>query len=111
HEHVPAEVLTALAEAGVTMQPTPQALVYAQDKLAMRGVVDDLGLPNPRWRQVHALEELTSFGDASGWPVVLKTPRGGYDGKGVMMIDDAAAADTAEVADRFSRAAASGTGL
>lgn len=111
HEHVPAEVLTALAEAGITMQPTPQALVYAQDKLAMRGVVDDCGLPNPRWRHVHAREELTSFGDSAGWPVVLKTPRGGYDGKGVMIIDDAAAADATEVADWFSRSAESGTGL
>ena len=111
HEHVPAEVLTALADADVTMHPTPEALVYAQDKLAMRRVVEDLGLPNPRWMTVHALQDLISFGNASGWPVVLKTPRGGYDGKGVMIVDDAAAASAAEVADWLSRAAESGTGL
>ena len=111
HEHVPAEVLTALAEAGITMNPTPQALIYAQDKLAMRRAVEELGLPNPRWTQVHTPEDLTRFGSASGWPVVLKTPRGGYDGKGVMIIDDAEAVTTDEVADWFARAEKSGTGL
>ncbi|MGO1192512.1 MAG: 5-(carboxyamino)imidazole ribonucleotide synthase [Nesterenkonia sp.] len=111
HEHVPAEVLTALADAGIAMNPTPEALIFAQDKLAMRSRLDELGLPNPRWRPVHTRAELTSFGDASGWPVVLKTPRGGYDGKGVMILDDAAAASAAEVTDWFSRAAESGTGL
>ena len=89
HEHVPAEVLDALAEAGIAMNPGPQALLFAQDKLAMRRAVEDLGLPNPRWNEVHTAEELISFGNAIGWPVVLKTPRGGYDGKGVMIIDDA----------------------
>lgn len=111
HEHVPAEVLTALADANITMNPTPQALIFAQDKLAMRRAVEELGLPNPRWTQVHTPEELTRFGSASGWPVVLKTPRGGYDGKGVMIIDDAAAVSTGEVADWFARAEKSGTGL
>ena len=30
-----------------------------------------------------------AFGDGTGWPVVLKTPRGGYDGKGVRIVDSA----------------------
>lgn len=111
HEHVPAEVLAALTEAGAVMNPTPEALIYAQDKLAMRRAVEDLGLPNPRWTHVRTVEDLKSFGHASGWPVVLKTPRGGYDGKGVMVITDAAAADEAEAAAWFTRAAESGTGL
>ena len=32
-------------------------------------------------------EEVTTFAEAVGWPVVVKTPRGGYDGKGVMLAD------------------------
>jgi len=100
HEHVPGEHLRALAGEGVNVQPGPAALLHAQDKLVMRAAVDRLGLPNPRWAAVSSVADLIDFGKASGWPVVLKTPRGGYDGKGVRIIDDAAAA--AAAADWFT---------
>ena len=41
----------------------------------------------PRWAQVRTPQELAAFADAVGWPVVLKTPRGGYDGKGVLLAE------------------------
>ncbi|MFC7403077.1 5-(carboxyamino)imidazole ribonucleotide synthase [Citricoccus sp. GCM10030269] len=86
HEHVPADHLRALESAGVNLQPGPQALQYAQDKLLMRQQCDRLGLPNPPWAAVSSVTELLEFGDRNGWPVVLKTPRGGYDGKGVRVL-------------------------
>lgn len=89
HEHVPGEFLRTLMDEGVNVQPRPDALLYAQDKIEMRKAVDRLGLPNPRWTEVTDVEALIDFGDKTGWPVVLKTPRGGYDGKGVMILDDA----------------------
>lgn len=95
HEHVPEQHLRALVDAGVNVQPRPDALRHAQDKLVMRAAVDRLGLPNPRWSAVSSVEDLRTFGEQIGWPIVLKTPRGGYDGKGVRIIDspdDAAAA-------------------
>ncbi|MBO0594507.1 5-(carboxyamino)imidazole ribonucleotide synthase [Nesterenkonia sp. E16_7] len=109
HEHVPAEVLDALTAAGTEMHPGPEALIYAQDKLAMRRAVEQLGLPNPRWAEVRSVEDLLGFGADVGWPVVLKTPRGGYDGKGVRMIDSAEQA--AEAQDWFGRAAETGSSL
>lgn len=109
HEHVPAAVLSALEEAGKALHPGPQALLYAQDKLAMRAAVEELGLPNPRWARVDSVEDLVGFGDGVGWPVVLKTPRGGYDGKGVRIVSSPDAAS--ETADWFERAAGQGTGL
>ncbi|MGO4144732.1 5-(carboxyamino)imidazole ribonucleotide synthase [Paenarthrobacter sp. YAF11_1] len=97
HEHVPTEHLQALLDAGVNVQPGPDALVNAQDKLVMRAAIDRLGLPNPEWSAVNNVEELVAFGDRIGWPVVLKTPRGGYDGKGVRIVHSAEdAADTAD---------------
>ncbi|MDQ0634874.1 5-(carboxyamino)imidazole ribonucleotide synthase [Arthrobacter pascens] len=97
HEHVPTGHLRALQEAGVNVQPGPDALVHAQDKLVMRAAIDRLGLPNPVWASVADVEALASFGDETGWPVVLKMPRGGYDGKGVRIVESAAdAAATAE---------------
>lgn len=99
HEHVPAHVLAALAADGVTMHPSPQALVYAQDKVAMRQRLTEIGVRCPRWAQVRTPQEVTQFA-AGQWPVVLKTIRGGYDGKGVRLVDsaDQAAEFFAEVA-------------
>jgi len=99
HEHVPTEHLRALIAEGVNVQPGPDALVHAQDKIVMRTAVDRLGLPNPEWAAVDSVEALVEFGDRIGWPVVLKTPRGGYDGKGVRIVDDAA--DAADCASWF----------
>lgn len=86
HEHVPTAHLRALQDAGVNVQPGPDALVNAQDKLVMRAAIDRLELPNPAWASVQDVEALVSFGEQTGWPVVLKMPRGGYDGKGVRVI-------------------------
>ena len=99
HEQVPEPVLAALVEAGVVLHPSPQALVYAQDKLAMRTRLTELGIPCPRWSPVTTAAELTAFGNAVGWPVILKTPRGGYDGKGVLLVRE-----VADAADWFERA-------
>jgi 5-(carboxyamino)imidazole ribonucleotide synthase len=93
HEHVPPEHLQALEAGGATIRPSAAALVHAQDKLVMRERLGAIGVPCPRWAAVHDASELAAFGDEMGWPLVVKTPRGGYDGKGVLVadsLDDAA---------------------
>jgi 5-(carboxyamino)imidazole ribonucleotide synthase len=92
HEHVPGPLLTALEANGVAVRPGSAALAHAQDKAVMRQRLTSLGIPGPRWAVVRRLDELTAFGDRVGWPVVLKTPRGGYDGKGVLLVDSPEAA-------------------
>lgn len=87
HEHVPAPVIEALVADGVAVHPTPEALLHAQDKLVMRRALTEAGVPCPRWTQAATEEEVATFAEAVGWPVVVKTPRGGYDGKGVMLAD------------------------
>ncbi|GMA28028.1 5-(carboxyamino)imidazole ribonucleotide synthase [Arenivirga flava] len=93
HEHVPEPVLRALIERGVPVHPGPDALRYAQDKLLMRARLTELGLPAPAWAAVHDTAELADFLAANGGRGVLKTPRGGYDGKGVRVISSAAEAE------------------
>lgn len=103
HEHVPTDHLRVLQDAGVNVQPGPDALVNAQDKLVMRAAIDRLELPNPAWASVPDVAALVSFGDETGWPVVLKMPRGGYDGKGVRIVASAEeAAETSEWFDAMS---------
>ncbi|WP_022881551.1 5-(carboxyamino)imidazole ribonucleotide synthase [Gryllotalpicola ginsengisoli] len=93
HEHVPQHVLHALVDAGVPVHPGPDALLYAQDKLVMRRKVAELGLPVPDWAAVESADELGAFLDAHGGRAVVKTARGGYDGKGVRVVDDKGGAD------------------
>ena len=92
HEHVPTEHLIKLQSAGVTVRPDPSALNFAQDKLAMRKVLTDAGIACPAWQEITRTEQLETFGDQVGWPLILKTARGGYDGKGVWLVSDYAQA-------------------
>ncbi|MFD6451427.1 5-(carboxyamino)imidazole ribonucleotide synthase [Nocardia sp. NPDC060220] len=92
HEHVPTEHLEVLVAEGVNVAPPPQALIFAQDKLAMRTKLSALGLPVPAFVEVAAPADAVAFGDEHGWPFVLKAVRGGYDGRGVWMPADAAEA-------------------
>ncbi|MEU4661955.1 MULTISPECIES: 5-(carboxyamino)imidazole ribonucleotide synthase [Micromonospora] len=92
HEHVPNEHIRALTDEGVKLFPPAEALVHAQDKRVMRERLGELGAPNPAWRPVESPADLIAFGEETGWPVVLKAARGGYDGRGVWMVDDAGAA-------------------
>jgi len=87
HEHVPTDHLRALERAGHPCRPGPDALVHAQDKACMRSRLRSLRVPCPRWSLVSSCEQVKSFAESvGGWPVVLKTTRGGYDGKGVWMV-------------------------
>lgn len=92
HEHVPTEHLETLVAEGVNVLPPPQALRYAQDKLAMRTELSARGLPVPAFTVVESEADAVRFGDEHGWPIVLKAVRGGYDGRGVWMPADAEAA-------------------
>ncbi|TFV87782.1 5-(carboxyamino)imidazole ribonucleotide synthase [Blastococcus sp. CT_GayMR16] len=86
HEHVPTEHLHALERAGHRIAPGPGALVHAQDKLVLRRALAEGGEPQPAWAEARTVHDVAAFADGVGWPVVLKTPRGGYDGKGVFVV-------------------------
>lgn len=85
HEHVPTELLDVLVTDGVNVAPPPQALVHAQDKLVMRRRLSELGAPVPRFSEVTSVDDAVAFARDIGGPVVIKTVRGGYDGRGVIM--------------------------
>lgn len=94
HEHVPVEHLRTLEAEGVAVRPGADALVHAQDKRAMRERLAALGTPMPRERPVDSVTDVAALGEETGWPVVLKAARGGYDGRGVWVassVDEAGA--------------------
>ncbi len=87
HEHVPTAHLHAL-ESDLAVRPGPEALVHAQDKGVMRARLSELGVPCPRHALVSSVADVEAFaGSVGGFPCVLKTTRGGYDGKGVWFVD------------------------
>jgi 5-(carboxyamino)imidazole ribonucleotide synthase len=97
HEQVDLAVLAELIADGVVVRPGLATLEMAVDKAHMRIMLAQAGIPVPAYdiidlapigAHTRAVEMLAEFGDAHGWPIVLKTARGGYDGKGVWVVDD-----------------------
>jgi 5-(carboxyamino)imidazole ribonucleotide synthase len=88
HEHVPTDHLVRLEKDGVVCRPGADALVHAQDKAVMRERLTALGIPCPRYRLVAGVDDLAAAARELGLPLVLKATRGGYDGKGVWVVDD-----------------------
>ncbi|WP_443050788.1 5-(carboxyamino)imidazole ribonucleotide synthase [Streptomyces sp. H27-D2] len=94
HEHVPTEHLRALEADGVVVRPGPEALIHAHDKGVMRARLREIGVPCPRHRIVADPADVVRFAEeesaaGEGFPVVLKTVVGGYDGKGVWIVRSA----------------------
>lgn len=87
----PAHLATLAAE-GALLRPAPGAKLFAQDKLHQRRELSARGLDVPAFAEVREAGDVEGFAEQHGWPVVLKAPRGGYDGRGVFVVDDAAAA-------------------
>ena len=83
HEHVPNEYAQLLIDDGVTVEPRPEALIYAQDKLEQRKRLAEAGLPVPAFAAVESVADAEAFWDETGGQVCLKATRGGYDGHGV----------------------------
>jgi 5-(carboxyamino)imidazole ribonucleotide synthase len=86
HEHVPLDILERLEQDGVLVHPASSALEFAQNKLHMRRKLTELGLPLPAWAAVHSAADLDDFIAEHGGVAILKTPTGGYDGKGVRVV-------------------------
>jgi len=88
HEHVPTDLLHTLEADGIEVHPGPDALVHAQDKAVMRRRLDTFDAPSPAHRMVESPADVEDFAKrVGGFPVILKTTRGGYDGKGVWFVN------------------------
>lgn len=89
HEHVPLSHLEELINQGVKVRPGPGALKHAQNKLILRKELSRLGLPQPAWREIRNPADLREF-LTGRQQVIVKTPIGGYDGKGVRVVENEA---------------------
>jgi len=89
-EHLHVDVLSALESEGMTVRPSPAVLKTIQDKWVQKRVLCDAGVSVPRFAVVDtsadapaAAEQISAF----GLPCVQKARTGGYDGRGVLVIE------------------------
>lgn len=89
HELVPPATLTHLTTSGIKVFPSSSAIEFAADKSAMRAKLQQLNAPMPNWLTATELSAASEFANKVGYPLIAKSPRGGYDGRGVWVVNDA----------------------
>ncbi len=70
--------------------PPLDALRFSQDRLSEKQLFESLQIPVPPYRTVDSAEDLRNAADDIGLPLVLKTRRLGYDGKGQAVVREQA---------------------
>jgi len=93
-ENVPVAALAEIASR-VPVYPPPAALQHAQDRLAEKQLFRRLDIPLPAFQRVDSKADLETAAETIGLPLVLKTRRFGYDGKGQFVVRTAADINTA----------------
>lgn len=81
-EHVDTTILKKLYDNGHNIHPSPYVMELIQNKYEQKKLLDERGIPVPKYKSVETDEDLASF----GFPVIQKTKMEGYDGKGVLML-------------------------
>src|SRR5664279_5288529 len=85
-EGVPADATRRLEAQGHTVHPSTRALEVSQDRLVEKTAFRALGIPVAEFANVEQFEDLRGAVESVGLPAVLKTRRGGYDGKGQVVV-------------------------
>ena len=87
-ENVPVDALEAL-DTTTPLYPPPAALRSAQDRRVEKDQFVELGIPVPGYHVIDSRDDLDDAVDELGLPLVIKTRRFGYDGKGQFVIREA----------------------
>lgn len=90
NEFVDAGSLRILEKSGARLLPTADSIARTQDKFVQKTTLVEAGLPVSPFRAVASIDDIRAAGGDYGWPVVLKTRRNGYDGKGNFTVRSAA---------------------
>lgn len=88
HELVSPSIVRELEKRGCLMLPSASTLEISANKANQRQQLSDRGYPLPLYQVCSTESELISFGERFGWPMVIKPATGGYDGRGVFIVDD-----------------------
>lgn len=89
-EHIDSVTLIALEEAGQPVYPAPQILRVIQNKKRQKEALQQAGIPVAPFMAVEGLTDAQTAGKRLGYPFFLKACRGGYDGKGNVLVNSEA---------------------
>lgn len=82
----------AMEATGTPVSPDPVDLRMTRDKFREKSRLEEAGIPVPAFRAIDSPEDLRDAFDDLGSPLMLKARRGGYDGRGNHVVEDADAA-------------------
>jgi 5-(carboxyamino)imidazole ribonucleotide synthase len=83
NEFIDSEILKAVQEqSGTPIYPSPESFALIENKLIEKQTFEEAGIPVTPYALIKNKEDLKSFGDNHGWPYLLKSSKGGYDGYG-----------------------------
>ncbi|MDQ2872661.1 MAG: 5-(carboxyamino)imidazole ribonucleotide synthase, partial [Candidatus Eremiobacteraeota bacterium] len=94
-ENIAIESVRHLERLGYSVTPSSKVLAVTQDRLLEKRFLRAIDIPVGAFEAVDREEDLARAAASVGFPAVLKTVRGGYDGKGQWRVDDAAGAENA----------------
>jgi 5-(carboxyamino)imidazole ribonucleotide synthase len=86
-ENIDADTLTWLCEEAYLPQG-PKLLTITQDRIKEKAAILQAGVEVAPYEVINTVEDLFLKIDTVGYPAVLKTARGGYDGKGQLVIKE-----------------------
>ena len=87
-ENIDADTLADLEAEGVPVHPSPAVLKTIQDKLTQKQFLADNGIPTSPF--IAADQPSLAAFEGFGFPLVQKARRGGYDGRGVAVMQSPA---------------------
>jgi 5-(carboxyamino)imidazole ribonucleotide synthase len=99
-ENIPLESVLALESSGRLVRPSAEVLRLTQDRIFEKNFIRDAGGTVAPFASVTSERELELAQQIVGFPAVIKTSRGGYDGKGQWIVRDANDARSAFAAAR-----------
>lgn len=85
-EHISLKALQELEEMGYKVYPTSKTLSHIQNKYEQNNWLKEHHIPVPNYTFINNKEELLKAHETFGYPMILKTCTGGYDGKGNAVI-------------------------
>lgn len=93
-ENVPTDAVDLIGSFA-PVRPGAESLRLSQDRVLERQALTQAGFEVAHWCQIDSEDELNNAITAIGTPAILKTRRGGYDGKGQAIIAETADASRA----------------
>lgn len=96
NEFIDSDILFELREkTGTPIYPSPETFELIENKEIEKITFQDAGIPVTPSRIVRSASEIESFAEEHGWPVMLKSSKGGYDGYGNRTVEKASEAESA----------------